>query len=96
MYKKIAFITATMLFVATPAVLAQTASPGTKATVDVPVQVKPKREAAPKLKACAAEWQTAKSNDDVRKAGWITFWSACAKRRAAEFPSKAKRGGSAS
>lgn len=37
------------------------------------------REASATMKACAAQWATAKADESVKAKGWIPFWSACAK-----------------
>lgn len=31
------------------------------------------------IKACGAQWQTAKADEAVKAKGWPAFWSACAK-----------------
>lgn len=71
---------------------AQSTSVARKGNADTEMTTAKKRTASPKLLACAADWKAAKANPAVKSAGWINFWSACAKRRAAEFPSKARKG----
>jgi hypothetical protein len=96
-FKKVTFLAVALAIVATPAAIAQVSTAPQVAPSTIPQQPAPKtRTASPKLLACAQDWKQAKADEAVRKAGWINFWSDCAKRRAAEFPSKKAGGGSAS